>query len=328
MPSDEPEANRMVMSQSVLINRGFTFAVAFAPRSELVACSGVRQPGGPYVEILDLKHNRCQMRLPIGGEDTVHSLCFSPDGEFLACSVFHDRLRVWDTGTWKEVKLVSEAERGQNSVAFSQDGLYISGSDADARVVLWTRPEGRAVSLGSHRYTLNDLDFSQDGEWLVTCDFRGTFKVWSLTENNEHWSFYAHEHPATRAVGSSACKFLADNRTIVTVGVDGYLRFWDTQRKKETNEPIPAGVSSIKTVAISPDRRLLAVGSAVSLSPITPGSLTIWDIVNRRRVLPLHKFQTGVSCCCFTPDGKKLLVGTSGPQGRLTLLDLPQQPKR
>jgi WD40 repeat protein len=299
--------------------------VAASPRSGLVAWSGARDyvKGGSFVEALNANTNVVLARLPIG-KLQVHSLCFSPDGKFLATSVFTDRLRVWDTATWQEVFPVSEPELGRNKVTFSADGKYIAGSDAYAEVVLWALPGGQPVRLGRLPHILKDLDFSPDGQWLVTCDFRGTVKVWSVGRRQEHWSFYAHEHPKTRQVGSSGSKFLPDNRTVVTAGVDGYIRFWDIQARREASEAILPGIGSISGIALSPNRRLVAVASGVSLSPLTPGGITVWDVVGRKKIDPGRGFEVGVYCCCFTPDGQRLVVGTAGEKGP-TVLDLPKE---
>jgi WD40 repeat protein len=299
--------------------------VAASPRSELLAWSGKRNHGGgAFTEALDAKPDAVRARLPISDNLTVHSLCFSPDGKFLATSVFENRLRVWDTATWQEVFPVSEPELGKNCVTFSVDGRYIAGSDEKARIVLWALPGGQPVRLGTHPYTLQDLDFSPDGQWLVTCDFRGTVKVWSVGQRQEHWSFNAPEHPQTREVGVSGSKFLPDNRTVVTAGIDGCIRFWDIQTRREASEAILGGVGRISMVALSPNKRLLAVASGIPLSPLSPGGMTIWDVVGRKNIYPGRDFKVGVSCCCFTSDGQRLVVGMSGGKG-LTLLDLPKE---
>ena len=66
-----------------------------------------------------------------GHSGWVESVCFSPDGKFIASGSSDETLRIWDAGTGKPVgePLVGHSGSVQ-SVCFSPDGKFIaSGSD-------------------------------------------------------------------------------------------------------------------------------------------------------------------------------------------------------
>jgi WD40 repeat protein len=69
----------------------------------------------------------------------------------------------------------------------------------------------------------------------------------------------------------------------------------------------------IRSVAFSPDGKLLAVGSG---SPSVLGRVEVWDVATRKRQF-VRAEKDGVSAVAFSPNGALLAVGTYGEQARL-----------
>jgi WD40 repeat protein len=68
-----------------------------------------------------------------------------------------------------------------------------------------------------------------------------------------------------------------------------------------SDEPVPVG---IRTVAFSPDGKLLAAGTG---EPKQPGTVTVWDL-STGKVRWTHREKTGIPCVAFAPDGQTLAI--------------------
>jgi WD40 repeat protein len=68
-----------------------------------------------------------------------------------------------------------------------------------------------------------------------------------------------------------------------------------------SEEPVPIGV---RTVAFSPDGKLLAAGTG---EPKQPGTVTVWDL-DTGKARWTHREKTGIPCVTFAPDGQTLAI--------------------
>ena len=156
-----------------------------------------------------------------------------------------------------------------------------------------------------------------DGKWLASADFRSAVKVWDITQRRETWSFSAHEDPRSHEVGVKGAAFAADSRTLITGGIDGMIRFWDVVERCEA-APLKGGIGKIRALALSQDRRTLAIGSAEHFDG--PGGVRLFDVEKREALTEPVSVPSGVSRLIFSADGNWLLAGTvSRPQGMIKL---------
>ncbi|MGD9634996.1 MAG: serine/threonine-protein kinase [Pirellulales bacterium] len=92
----------------------------------------------------------------------------------------------------------------------------------------------------------------------------------------------------------------ANGRSLASVGDDGTLRIWSLSTRSLT-KTIPICAKALSSVAVSPDNRLIAVGS---------DALYLCDIASGYRVSKLHQNEHTLESIVFTPDGQRLIVGT------------------
>jgi WD40 repeat protein len=98
------------------------------------------------------------------------------------------------------------------------------------------------------------LAFTPDGETLASGGWDGTLKLWDVATGRERRALKGH----TNFISSLA--FTPDGETLASGGWDGTLKLWDVATGRE-RRTLP-GLTGSVPVAISPDGKILAAGSA------------------------------------------------------------------
>lgn len=97
----------------------------------------------------------------------------------------------------------------------------------------------------------------------------------------------------------NAVALTPDGRSALTGGDDRAVRLWDLRSGFELREVARMG-GPVRAVAVSPNGRLLAA--------CAPEGVGVWDAEAGRE---MRRFESdaALSSLCFTPDGKRLLIG-------------------
>src|SRR5262249_8706067 len=150
----------------------------------------------------------------------VHSMAFTPDGKTLLAYGI-DGVRIWDTGTGKEVRHLT-AERGSYlaCASFSSDGTLIAtaqvdreGFSRDGPIRLWDRATGKKVrEFGNRHY--HHLAFSPDGKTLAAdSGFRPNhIELWEVDTGRLIHSWDTKDDPP------SFLAVMPDGKSVITVG--------------------------------------------------------------------------------------------------------------
>jgi WD40 repeat protein len=146
-------------------------ALAFSPDGNTLASAqywyGITlwnvATGQPAIEVPSVVDPRVN-------HQNVYSLVFSPDGKVLV-SGGRESVGFWSTSTGKSLGRALGYHPGQvTSVAVSDDGKLLASGSSDATLVLWHMPTRQPLSEPVHAHATGVLsvDFSMDGEWLVS----------------------------------------------------------------------------------------------------------------------------------------------------------------
>jgi WD40 repeat protein len=206
----------------------------------------------------------------------VESVAFSPDGRLLA-SNYLGQIRLWEVATGSLVRSLSGHTSSVTSVAFSPDGrLLASGSGyGDNTIKLWEVATGREVRTLSGPGGVTSVAFSPDG----------------------------------RLLASGFCGFLE-----VPGGcVRGEIKLWDVASGREVRT-LTGHTFYVRSVAFSPDGRLLASGSCSKYSSPSgyciQGDIKLWEVASGSEVRTLTGHEDWVNSVAFSPDGRLLASGS------------------
>lgn len=150
--------------------------------------------------------------------------------------------------------------------------------------------------LIGHTGTVWSLDFSKDGQRLVSGSNDGTVRIWNVAERTTALTISQAHKPnpaAPRSGGVLSVCFSPDGKSIATAGDDGTAKIWDAQ-SGELQFEIP--IKNIVSQAIyTLDGKSLAVAS---------GELKVWDISREAGLtIDAQSFPT----IAVSPDGKTLV---------------------
>lgn len=171
-----------------------------------------------------------------GRKELVGSLAASKDGKRFAIAYMAPITEIWDAEKLEVVGRLQlqkvEGFRGNfDSVAFSPDGKWIAtGSIGPLRVIIWNsttfKKQQECIGLSD---VPEAIAFTNDSKLLVSCmgaemNIPAKVCTWEVESGKLVYAFSPWKHGCTQQALS------ADDRWLVTRGVDSTLRLWDFEK--------------------------------------------------------------------------------------------------
>ncbi|HWS88699.1 MAG TPA: hypothetical protein VN282_17125 [Pyrinomonadaceae bacterium] len=256
----------------------------------------------------------------------VLSIALSPDEKLLVGTVGNSdgtiTIRQWNTVTGEEQPLPGTAvEPTYGAVAYSVGGKIAVGSYGGG-VGLWDGNEWRTM-LDPRRggrgdeppqgqtdtpEAVNTLAFSGDGNVLASLSNRGWIKLWHMDGTVPPKQFRLCTNSA------SWLRLSSDGTKLAVAGPGGSVAVLDTRQRQESVTvcegltTLQGHIGAVRSVAFVPGEDILATAS-------DDGSVRLWDFNPQRHANVLPEGGK-VSLVAFSPDGKKLAVGSKTEEGK------------
>jgi len=276
------------------------------------------QNDGPV--LWDLRRAALIATFPRGALPAEHA-AFSQDGRTLAYTTgasthVIDVTRGISTRIFAAHKIPAEQVRddGVSSVALSPDGQMIAVGGRDGTIALVRAGNPGALPVASNSLDF-DAVFSADGRRLLTATIQDGIQAWDLarrTRVGPSTAVYKTRNPFGQVALSPDGRLLAVNESL-----DRRLSLWDVKRRIRLGDPLPGVTGYVRSLAFSPDGRILAWAD--------DRNVILWDVAQRTRITALPR-QAGDASLGFSPDGRRLAIATDGPQGRIVLWDVARRP--
>ncbi|CAK78141.1 unnamed protein product (macronuclear) [Paramecium tetraurelia] len=228
-----------------------------------------------------------------GHKDTITALSFHPGLKSIASSANDGVVSVWQLKQPRKVYRFMGHKGQVSDVQFSPNGLLIASF------------EGSSVSIKAHSAPVRSVQFSCDGQLLVSSSDDKSVKVWSVNDRKFQYGFQ-HTNWVRSAV------FSQDVRLIASGGDDRAVIIWDCDSKKEAqryNEHI--GV--VYKVQFSPDSTILGSCSHDK-------KLKLFDVRSKRVIQHYDAHADSVLDLKFHPSGQFAM--TSGADSKVKVWDL------
>jgi WD40 repeat protein len=269
-------------------------SVSLSPVGELLASAA-----GASVKVWNAR-SRAAVTTLAGNTRTVRSVCFSPDGRYLASGSDDNSVRVWDTGSWKEQHCLREPAAPVTAVCFSPDSKRLAASSHDQKVRVWEVQTGRQLFFlqGHQTPFMLGVTFAPDGRSLATCNYDQTVKIWEIRGIEEPTSTVLQGHAdEVRCVA-----YHPRGRYVASASFDQTVKVWDAAAGRVV-QTLRGHRGRVHGVAFSPDGEYVASGGADK-------SVHLWRWANAQAVHVLKGHEDSVYTPCFSPDGKHLASGS------------------
>ncbi len=226
-------------------------SVAWSPDGNLLASSGI-DGYSRLIKVWDISTSALVQTLA-GFVDGVGQIAFSPNGEQLIGTGFSE-VKVWDTITWD---IVAEPPIGTiNDVKWSPDGTMVAFAMVAGIPVVDATTYQRLVVFGDTALQPYGIDWSRDGQYLVSGGRAGTIRLWDMT------TFTPIGSLAQPDIIVEDVAFSPDRSQVAAALDDGTARVWDVASGEQLSVFQQNG--EMWSVAWSPDEAILAYGGRAS----------------------------------------------------------------
>jgi WD40 repeat protein len=259
----------------------------------------------------------------------IATMALSPDNTYLAVggkfpgadeqSIY--AIYIYNFQTGKRLQLLKGHKAKVLSLAFSADGKQLaSGSaystdearktDSDGSVRIWKLAQQGwelAHRLSGHEDAVSSLDFSSDGQWLVSGSHDNDLLLWNLNTTPVTKRLLQRHFSEVYGVA-----FSPDGRYIVSGGLDWKVNLWDAKGDfiRELGEP-NGGVTSL---VFSGDKENLRV-----LVGLNNGTSTILSVPDGKLLSTFDKGDDTVRAVAFSQTDQNLVASGGGVNGQIWL---------
>jgi WD40 repeat protein len=255
-----------------------------------------------------------------GARGEIEAVSFSPDGQVVAVGGNSDGVKIYRTSNGS---LVTDLQgEGTDGLAFSPDGTYFAGPtqerlNGDLSDVRMFDPATWALRYSdriSHEGDINSIDFTKDGQLVLTASQDRTVKISRVADGSLVRTIRAAINTGNpRATGSvKSVRLSPDGQLIATANGNEnnvkIFRFDDGSLVTTLpHEDI------VETVAFSPDGRFLATGGGGS-EDILPGQrqgLRLYRVSDFSLVEERYtEHSQGVEYIDFTADSRYMVTAS------------------
>ncbi|KAA8913159.1 WD40-repeat-containing domain protein [Sphaerosporella brunnea] len=223
------------------------------------------------------------------GDLYIRSVCFSPDGRFLATGAEDKQIRVWDIQNRTIRHTFHGHEQDIYSLDFARNGRHIASGSGDRTVRVWDIESGQNVLTLSIEDGVTTVAISPDGKLVAAGSLDKSVRVWDA-----HTGYLIErlEGPDGHRDSVYSVAFSPNGRDLVSGSLDKTIKMWELH----TTRGVPAITGTTRgkctktfeghkdfvlSVALTPDGKWVLSGSK-------DRGVQFWDPLNATAQLMLQ----------------------------------------
>jgi len=278
------------------------------------------------VKLWALKNKELKEIATLKGHKYGVNFCrFSPQGTLLASASTDSTTIIWDVKTGDNLGcLVQPSGFAVRVCQFCPHSSFLATAGDDDLVCIWNIGEKELVrTIKEHEATIFSLDFSPDGNILLTSDTVGRCKVWAAQPNH---SLVLAEVEEAHDLGVNSvcfsplhsCGVMKTSYSVATCGNDGFLSLWALVAGAENSMHLARRVfahqGSAMCVHFAADGQTVASSGGDKV-------IKIWVAEDLTCLSLLEGHERYVMACAFSMSGKLLASGSSDRTFKVWILD-------
>ena len=226
---------------------------------------------------------------------------WNPVENFFVSASYDNTIVIWNADKKKKYAHLKGHQGRVLSLAWRGDGKILASGDEFGRIVIWNfMKKKKLFVLEGHKNAVNSLVWSSDGKKLYSGGRDRKLIIWSLNKEMKEERKIEFPEEITSIDASSDIIAVAHGVVVELIDPNTLLSKYSFTVDKP-----------IKSIKISPDGKLIAIGSK-------GGILTIYDrLSGNKRVVKEHV--SDVSSISWSSDGKYIL--TVGMDSRMVVWD-------
>ncbi|MEH2253156.1 nSTAND1 domain-containing NTPase [Nostoc sp.] len=281
---------------------GVPTSVSFSPDGRMLVSTSIDKTiklwraNGELIQTLPKQNSR------------VFSVSFSSNSQTLISASRREGVKFWQrqpdgSFSFQKSILVQEKMIGL-SLSPKNKMIATASLNSENTIKLWSWDGKFLATFLGHTDPINDLNFSPDGQMLVSVSGDMTIKLWSLKKSK----LYKNIQEKNKVV---KVRFI-DNQTIVYALDDGTIKFRKVSGESTNFQERHSGV--IERLALSPDGKILASASV-------DRTVKLWSLKNGRLLQTLKGHESAVTDVSFSPNSKMIVSASNDRSIRIWKLD-------
>ncbi|KAH9873004.1 hypothetical protein J1614_005400 [Plenodomus biglobosus] len=259
--------------------------------------------------------------LPEDGDLYIRSVCFSPNGAYLATGAEDKVIRVWDINSRTIKHQFTGHEQDIYSLDFARNGKLIASGSGDRSVRLWDLESNTQVSNFSIEDGVTTVAISPDNLFVAAGSLDKSVRVWDI-QTGQLVVRLEGEHGHKDSVYSVA--FAPSGNRLVSGSLDKTIKMWELSTSRSFVPGHPPSGKCIRTFEGHKDFVL-----SVALTPhgdwVLSGSkdrgVQFWDPHTGVAQLMLQGHKNSVISVAPSPAGGVFATGSGDMRARIWRFD-------
>jgi len=222
---------------------------------------------------------------------------FSLDGEYFS-SISHDakEAMLFNAKTKKNIIRFTRHQGEVSTIAIDPRDRYLFSSGEDGKTFAIDLKSGKlAFTLPVHADTVNDIEFSKNGQWVATCSYDRKVSIFNLAMMTPKHKLKAHSSPVMKL------HFLTKHR-LLSIDNKSKAIIWDIYSGKVLHR-LQGIHDNITQITSGSDDRFLFLGT--SLGYVLVYDMETYEILDSKYI----KVNSSITSMIFDEKKHNLILG-------------------